>query len=101
VRHEIGVDRIMWGTDYPHTEGTYPYTRENLRLSFAGMEPAEIQQLVGGNAAKVYGFDMEKLGEVAARVGPTHAEIAVPLPYDQVPDEARKCPAFSAANQVV
>jgi len=100
VRDQIGVDRIMWGSDYPHTEGTYPYTRENLRLTFAGMEPAEIQQLVGGNAAKLYGFDMERLEEIAARVGPTHAEIAVPLPFDEVPDEARKCPAFSPANQV-
>ena len=35
LRHEVGVDRIMWGADYPHTEGTYPYTTEALRCAFA------------------------------------------------------------------
>ena len=28
LRYEVGVDRIMWGADYPHSEGTYPYTTE-------------------------------------------------------------------------
>ena len=35
IRHEIGLDRIMWGSDFPHSEGTYPYTREALRVRFA------------------------------------------------------------------
>ena len=26
----------MWGSDYPHDEGTYPYTREHLRQVFPG-----------------------------------------------------------------
>ena len=34
-RHKIGADRFMWGSDYPHYESTYPYTREGLRRSFA------------------------------------------------------------------
>ena len=41
----------MWGSDYPHHESTYPYTREGLRRSFAGTEPDELQQVLGGNAA--------------------------------------------------
>ena len=28
VRAQIGTDRFMWGSDYPHDEGTYPFTRE-------------------------------------------------------------------------
>ena len=35
----VGVDRIMWGHDYPHSEGTYPYTTEGLRCAFAGLPP--------------------------------------------------------------
>ncbi len=99
MRYEIGLDQIMWGTDYPHTEGSYPYTKELLRLSFAGIDPAEIQQMVGTNAAKVYGFDLEFLAPLAARIGPTKAEIAEPLSYDSLPAEARKCPGFSRDNQ--
>ena len=100
MRHEIGIDRIMWGTDYPHIEGSYPYTRELLRLSFAGVEPAEIQQLVAENAARLYGFDLDALAPLAARVGPTKREIAEPLAYSDVPAPARKCPGFAPDRQV-
>ena len=31
MRHEIGVGNMMWGSDYPHHEGTHPHTREALR----------------------------------------------------------------------
>jgi predicted TIM-barrel fold metal-dependent hydrolase len=100
LRDEIGADRIMWGTDYPHVEGSCPYTREHLRLTFAGMATDEIQQIVGLNAAKLYGFDVDALAPLAGRVGPTHAEIAEPLATADIPAPAQKCPAFSEANQL-
>jgi predicted TIM-barrel fold metal-dependent hydrolase len=78
-RHEIGLDRIMWGSDYPHVEGTHPFTREHLRLTFEGVAPDEVQQLVGLNTAELYGFDLDKLAPLAAEHGPTKAEIAEPL----------------------
>ena len=70
VRHEIGVDRIMWGQDYPHGEGTWPYTTEALQNTFAGMPADEVASMVGGTAAAVYGFDLTVLGQVAARSVP-------------------------------
>jgi len=100
VRHEIGVDRIMWGSDYPHVEGSYPYTREHLRLTFEGVDPDEIQQLVARNAAMLYGFDLERLAPLAAEIGPTKAEIAQPLAYSEVPARALKCPAFAPDSQL-
>ena len=99
-RHEIGVDRIMWGTDYPHVEGSHPYTREHLRLTFAGVPEDEVQRMVGGNAAELYGFDLEQLVPLAAKVGPTRAEVAEPLDYGDVPRPALKGPAFGEDNQV-
>ena len=100
LRHQIGVDQIMWGSDYPHIEGTYPYTREHLRLSFEGVDSNEIQQLVALNAAKLYGFDLEQLAPLAARFGPTKAEIAEPLAQRDVPAGALKCPAFARNSQL-
>jgi len=94
LRHAVGVDKIMWGSDYPHKEASYPYSKEALRLAFAGVDPLEVQQMVGTNAARVYGFDLASLATFADAVGPTHAEIAEPLPYDQIPTEAIRCPAF-------
>jgi hypothetical protein len=69
----------MWGSDYPHDEGTYPYTREHLRALFHDVDPAELRQLLAGNAAALYGFDLDALAPAAAQHGPTVAEIATPL----------------------
>ncbi len=95
LRRVVGLDKVMWGSDYPHLEGCHPYSRLALRASFADVDPVEVQQLVGGNAARVYSFDLEALGQVAATVGPTHAEIATPLGPGEVPEDARRCPAFA------
>ncbi len=69
-RHEIGLDRIMWGSDFPHAEGTYPFSTEAISHTFAGVEPAEVRQMLGGTAAALYGFDLEILAPLAARYGP-------------------------------
>jgi predicted TIM-barrel fold metal-dependent hydrolase len=95
MRGAVGVDRIMWGSDYPHRESSYPYSHEALRLSFAGVDPHEVQVMVGANAAELYGFDLEALRPIAARVGPTVAEIAEPIAAGDVPADARRCPAFA------
>jgi predicted TIM-barrel fold metal-dependent hydrolase len=91
VRHDIGVDRIMWGSDYPHSEGSWPYTREALRASFADVPEPEVRAMLAGTAAGVYGFDLELLGEVAGRIGPTVDEVAKPL--DRYPPDST-CNAF-------
>jgi predicted TIM-barrel fold metal-dependent hydrolase len=87
LRHEIGVDRIMWGQDYPHIEGTYPHTTEALRHTFAGIDPGEVARMVGLNAAEVYGFDLAALAPIAERVGPSIAAVDVPL--DRIPEDSR------------
>jgi predicted TIM-barrel fold metal-dependent hydrolase len=69
-RAAIGVDKIMWGADFPHEEGTYPHTREALAHTYAGIDPSEVARMVGGNAALVYGFDLTQLQEIANRIGP-------------------------------
>jgi predicted TIM-barrel fold metal-dependent hydrolase len=78
-RHGIGVDRILWGSDYPHFEGTAPYTREALRHTFSGVPTAEVAAMLGRNAAAVYGFDLDALALLVNRIGPTVAEVAEPL----------------------
>jgi predicted TIM-barrel fold metal-dependent hydrolase len=85
TRDAIGVDRFMWGSDYPHDEGTYPYTREHLRSRFAGVDPSTVRKLLSENAAELYGFDLEKLAPLAAKFGPTVEEISTPI--DAVPEK--------------
>src|SRR5262249_55150993 len=55
MRDRTGVDRIMWGSDYPHTEGTWPWTGESLRWTFEGVDEDELRQMLGGNAIACYG----------------------------------------------
>jgi predicted TIM-barrel fold metal-dependent hydrolase len=92
LRHEVGVSRVMWGTDYPHLEGTQPYTREALRATFHDVPEDEVRAIVGTNAAKVYGFDLDALQPLVDQIGPTVEEIATPL--DHLPEGGLKCPAF-------
>jgi predicted TIM-barrel fold metal-dependent hydrolase len=87
----IGIDRIMWGSDYPHMEATSPHSRESLRRTFAGWEPDEIRQVLSENAAKVYKFDLPKLAALADLHGPTVDELAEPL--TELPEN--QSPAFS------
>jgi hypothetical protein len=64
----------------------------SLRRSFAGTDPVELQELLAGNAAYVYDFDLDALAPIAARVGPTVDEVAVPL--ETVPPDSNS-PAFT------
>ena len=70
LRHTIGLETIMWGTDYPHPEGTWPITRKIMVDTFKGLPDEDIEAMLGGNAASFYGFDTEKLLPLAARIGP-------------------------------
>ncbi|MFD9211037.1 amidohydrolase family protein [Streptomyces sioyaensis] len=97
LRHRIGLDKIMWGSDYPHDEGTHPYSREALRLAYAGLPADEAAAMLGTNAARVYGFDLARLAPLAARVGPAVSEIATPL--DEVPPDATS-PAFAPGGSL-
>jgi predicted TIM-barrel fold metal-dependent hydrolase len=97
MRHQVGVDRIMWGSDFPHREGCWPFSHQHLRLAFAGVDRQEVAAMVGGNAADVYGFDLDALAPVAARIGPRVDEVAEPLAPGDIPTEALRCPTFAAA----
>jgi predicted TIM-barrel fold metal-dependent hydrolase len=79
VRHEIGLDRMMLGIDYPHAEGTFPYSRESLRFLLHDVPADECWDLLGGTAAQVYGFDVDYLQTVADRICPTVEDVATPL----------------------
>jgi len=79
AKEVIGVDRFMWGSDYPHDEGTYPFSREHLRQLFSTTAEGELRQILGGNAARLYEFDLDALAPLADEHGPTVGELAEPL----------------------
>jgi len=70
MRASIGVENMMWGSDYPHPEGTWPNTGEYYTDVFSGIPEADGRKILGENAIDWYGLDREKLGDVAAEIGP-------------------------------
>ena len=57
LRHVIGVDNLMWGSDYPHAESTWPRSQEILEGILQGVPEEEKALISGGNAARLYHFD--------------------------------------------
>jgi hypothetical protein len=51
-----GVEPLLWASDYPHPEGTWPHTRATLDRIFADVGADEKAAIVGGTAAALYGF---------------------------------------------
>lgn len=101
--HEVGEavahgleSQLLWGSDYPHLEGTFVYpegsdmpsvTRLALRNTFCAVPPEATALMVGQNAIDVYGLDGDALRSIAAEIGaPTLEELATPI--DAVPEGA-------------
>ncbi|MGE4652569.1 MAG: amidohydrolase family protein [Myxococcota bacterium] len=61
TRDIFGVHTLMWGSDYPHTESTFPRSREIVGKILADVPEDEQALIVRDNAAKLYGFDVEAL----------------------------------------
>jgi predicted TIM-barrel fold metal-dependent hydrolase len=97
-RYEIGVDRIMWGVDYPHSEGTFPYSREAISLTFSDCAPNEVADMLGRTAAKVFNFDVKVLQELADEIGPSVDEVRTrPRTLPRVPTDSLS-PVFNDAT---
>jgi predicted TIM-barrel fold metal-dependent hydrolase len=56
LRDRIGIDNLLWATDYPHPDSTWPDSRMVIDEQFAGLPEDEVDRLVCGNAARLYGL---------------------------------------------
>jgi predicted TIM-barrel fold metal-dependent hydrolase len=87
------VDKILWGSDYPHMEGTYQRPQHDddpsmgllaMRHTFAGLDAGAVRAMAGENAIRVYGLDADALSRVATRIGaPSVVELTTAI--DAVP----------------
>jgi predicted TIM-barrel fold metal-dependent hydrolase len=55
-RYWIGTDNLMWSTDYPHHRNDWPYSRRIIEDSFIGVPAHDREQMICGNAVRVYGL---------------------------------------------
>jgi len=57
LRHLMGVETLMWGSDYPHADGVFPDSSEYIETYFGNLAPAEKQKIVCDNAKEFYGLN--------------------------------------------
>ena len=54
LRHSVGVQNMMWSSDYPHHGNDWPYSRRLIDDMMSGVEASERYDIVAGNAARIY-----------------------------------------------
>ena len=55
-RHEVGVERILWSSDYPHISADWPLSWRVIQSSMSGVPRAERRAILAGNAQRLYHF---------------------------------------------
>jgi predicted TIM-barrel fold metal-dependent hydrolase len=53
---QIGVDKVMWSSDYPHNEGTFGYSEQSLATVAAALGPENAARVVSGNIKRFLGL---------------------------------------------
>jgi uncharacterized protein len=59
LRHMIGVDKIMWSTDFPHIVTRWPKSRQLVEEQFAGVPDDEKYAMLAGNAVRFFHLTAE------------------------------------------
>jgi predicted TIM-barrel fold metal-dependent hydrolase len=55
-RHAVGVERMLWSSDYPHITSDWPYSWKTINATFADVPDDERHAILAGNAQRLFGF---------------------------------------------
>ena len=58
MRDHIGVENMLWGSDYPHAESTWPRSQDFIKRIFKGAPEEDVRKITSENAAKMFGFTL-------------------------------------------
>jgi predicted TIM-barrel fold metal-dependent hydrolase len=70
TREFMGVENLMWSSDYPHTDSTWPRSLESIEHDFAGVSEADRVKMTCTNAARLYGFNVGRKTETGRASAP-------------------------------
>lgn len=74
VRHEIGIENAMWGSDFPHAAGNWPHSRQVLDNMLTGVPDEERYQITCGNAIEFFHLQAKSLQPSAVSARATTAQ---------------------------
>ncbi len=57
LRERVGVDTIMWSSDYPHHGNDWPYSRKVIEDTMGNIPADERDRMIGGNAVRIFNLD--------------------------------------------
>jgi len=55
-RYDVGVDSMLWSSDYPHISADWPYSWRSIQAAMSGVPHEEREKMLAGNAVRLYGF---------------------------------------------
>jgi predicted TIM-barrel fold metal-dependent hydrolase len=59
MRDAIGVDKLIWATDFPHQESDWPESRRIVESNFDGVPVDEVRQMTSGNVSRLFGLSAD------------------------------------------
>jgi predicted TIM-barrel fold metal-dependent hydrolase len=54
TRDRVGLNQLMWASDYPHSDSTWPHSKKVIERDFAGVPDSDLRAIVADNAAALY-----------------------------------------------
>ncbi len=70
LRERIGIGSLLWGSDYPHYEGSWPRSKELIATALKDVNESQRRAILSENAAALYGFDLAELDAIGREFGP-------------------------------
>jgi predicted TIM-barrel fold metal-dependent hydrolase len=69
----MGVDKVMWASDFPHLESDWPNSQRVITENFFGVPEDEKWKMIVGNAVKYFRLDDQQAGTTAGEAQALHA----------------------------
>ena len=69
MREYIGVDNNMWSSDYPHSDSTWPNSRQKIEVQFAGVPEGDKRKMLALNAAGLYHLPADEFMKAKTKAG--------------------------------
>jgi predicted TIM-barrel fold metal-dependent hydrolase len=58
VADQLNVDRLMWASDFPHSDSTWPWSQELLEKHTTGLTPHQARRILRDNCVELFGLDL-------------------------------------------
>lgn len=65
VINELNVDRLMWANDFPHSDSTWPHSRELLAEHLGELDPADVRRIVRDNCIELFSLEVPEPSDLA------------------------------------